>query len=51
MIEIKTFFEDYKALENKSVIIEKLLDRADALKTIQQAAEYYQQNKAKLLQR
>ncbi len=41
MIEVKRFFEDYKALENKSVIVEKFGDRDEALTVIRDALALY----------
>lgn len=41
MIEIKRFFEDYKILENKAVIIESFLDRPDALRVIDESIQLY----------
>ena len=40
-VEIKKFFEDYKVLENKSVVIDRFMDRSDALEVIKQCSENY----------
>lgn len=48
MIEVKRFFEDYKVLEQKSVVVEKFAGRSEALNIIQKAIAFYQENKAKL---
>ena len=42
------FFEDYKVLENKQVIIETFLGPDEAVQTIEGAMELYQQNKEHL---
>jgi len=42
MVEIKRFFEDYKALEKKLVVVEKFLGRKEAIMIIQEAIEKYQ---------
>lgn len=39
--ELKRFFEDYKALENKEVVIDTLHGRIDALNVINSAIELY----------
>jgi inorganic pyrophosphatase len=49
MMEVRRFFEDYKVLENKTVVVKKFLDREDALGIINEAIELYKKNKAKLL--
>ena len=41
--EVRRFFEDYKTLEHKQVIIEDLLGPADALEIIRAALEMYRQ--------
>ena len=40
---MRRFFEDYKALEHKQVVIDDMLGPADALKTIRNALDLYQQ--------
>jgi inorganic pyrophosphatase len=49
MREVKRFFEDYKALENKVVVVEDFLDRAEALESITQAIERYRQHRHALV--
>ena len=36
-IELRSFFEDYKKLENKTVVVEEFQDRAMALKVVKQS--------------
>jgi len=48
MLEVQRFFEDYKKLENKVVVVEKFLDRADAQETIRAAAALYRSRAADL---
>lgn len=43
--EVKRFFEDYKALENKVVTVDKFLDRAAAHQVIEAALKLYQEKK------
>ena len=43
MREVKRFFEDYKALEDKTVVVGDFLDRTKALESITQAIERYRQ--------
>src|SRR6185295_2042177 len=39
--EIRRFFEDYKALEHKQVVVEDMLGVADAVRIIQEALDLY----------
>lgn len=45
--ELKAFFEDYKKLEHKTVVIEDFLDKADAEEIILQALSDYKAGKWK----
>ena len=49
MREVKRFFEDYKALENKTVVVGDFLDRPKALESITQAIERYRQHRHALV--
>ncbi len=42
--ELRHFFEEYKTLENKSVVVNEFQDKATALKIIQDAMEFYKEN-------
>lgn len=48
MKEVKRFFEDYKALENKKVVVEGFLDRKEALGILKSALEFYESKKSEL---
>ena len=41
--EIRRFFEDYKTLEHKQVVVEDMLGPADALRIIHEALDLYRQ--------
>ena len=41
LIQVRRFFEDYKALEHKQVIVEDLLGPEEAVKVIREALELY----------
>jgi inorganic pyrophosphatase len=41
--EIRRFFEDYKVLEHKQVIVEDLLGVPDAIRIIREALDLYRQ--------
>jgi inorganic pyrophosphatase len=49
MVELKRFFEDYKALEHKEVVIDNLKGRFDAVNCIREALQFYQKKAAELL--
>lgn len=42
--ELRHFFEEYKKLENKTVKVDEIGDKSMALKSIQDAINYYQEN-------
>ena len=46
--EVRRFFEDYKALENKEVIVEKFLDRGAAHAAIRHAIAFYDRERGRL---
>ncbi len=48
LMEVQRFFEDYKSLENKIVVVEKFLGRAEAVKILKEAIAYYDRVKEKL---
>lgn len=47
VVELKRFFEDYKKLEHKQVIVEQFLGREDAYKIITDAVELYAKERNK----
>ena len=49
--QVRRFFEDYKALEHKQVVIDDLLGPTDALRIIGEALELYRQLRRGELQR
>jgi inorganic pyrophosphatase len=49
MRQLKRFFEDYKALENKKVLVSEPQGRSEALVVLRDAMKLYQQEKPRLL--
>ena len=41
LLELRRFFEDYKVLERKQVLVEDLLGADDALRIIREALDLY----------
>ena len=42
--ELRHFFEEYKKLENKMVVVEEFGDKATALRIIEEAIQFYKEN-------
>ena len=49
MRELKRFFEDYKALENKKVLVSEPQGRREALQALRDAMRLYQSERSRLL--
>lgn len=48
ILEVRRFFEDYKALERKTVVVENFMNKAEAHRVIGAAVDLYQTNERKL---
>ncbi|KOY86898.1 inorganic pyrophosphatase [bacterium 336/3] len=42
-VEIRRFFEDYKKLENKQVVVEDFMGKTDALRIVQESIDLYKE--------
>jgi len=49
VVELRRFFEDYKKLEHKQVIVEQFLGRDDAYRIVNEAVELYAKEKQNLI--
>ena len=49
MRELKRFFEDYKGLENKKVLVSEPQGRSEGLQALRDAMKLYQREKARLI--
>jgi inorganic pyrophosphatase len=47
--EVRRFFEDYKSLENKKVVVQDFLGREQALEILKTAIQFYQAHKHELI--
>lgn len=45
LLEVSRFFEDYKKLENKAVVVEKFFGRQEALEVIEAARQLYSEKR------
>jgi inorganic pyrophosphatase len=49
LVELKRFFEDYKMLEHKNVIVDQFMDKKKAYDIILEAMRLYQEKKELLI--
>ena len=49
LVELKRFFEDYKTLEHKNVIVEQFMEREKAYEIILESMRLYQAKKETLI--
>jgi inorganic pyrophosphatase len=49
LVELKRFFEDYKQLEHKNVIVDHFMDREKACQVVLDGIKLYQEKKESLL--
>lgn len=46
--ELRSFFEDYKKLEKKTVVVEDFLDKETAVQILEEAFKFYQEKFGKI---
>ena len=51
LVELKRFFEDYKKLEHKNVIVEQFMNKEKAFRIINESMKLYQDNREVLIKR
>ncbi len=49
LVELKRFFEDYKKLEHKSVVVEQFMNREKAFEIVDEGLKLYERNRDLLL--
>ncbi len=49
LVELKRFFEDYKALEHRNVVVEQFMNREKALSVVMESLNLYREKKASLI--
>jgi inorganic pyrophosphatase len=49
LVELRRFFEDYKMLEHKNVIVEQFMNREKAFEIVNESMKLYQENRSMLL--
>ena len=47
-VEIKRFFEDYKVLEEKSVVVDEIRGATEGIEAVKQGLAYYRQEENRL---
>ena len=51
LVELKRFFEDYKMLEHKNVIVEQFMNKDKAFRIVQEGLNLYQEKKKMLFEK